>query len=138
MPRGDPSTGTTTGSPAATSSPCCGRPEGPCGDSPGPGGRGLSPALSGRDAPIAIRPAHLDEAIEERRAAAHIRQGGGRRAVDVRPARDVLVPVDPGGDGDARPDGAGQGDPRPESPAIVEDLGPVAVAQAAACRIFLG
>src|SRR5262249_55472318 len=85
-----------------------------------------------------VRAANLDEVIEECRSAPHIRQRGGRGAVDVRAAGDELVPVDPGGDGDAWPHASGQGDPRPEAPAIVEDVGPVAVAQAAARGILVG
>src|SRR5208282_6752379 len=65
----------------------------------------------------------------------HIRQRRGGRAVDIRPARGQLVPVDAGRDRDAGADTAGQGDAGLERAAVIEDVRPLAVAQAAGLGI---
>ena len=54
------------------------------------------------------------------------------------PARGELVPVDAGGDGHAGPDAAGQGDAGLEPAAVVVDLGPLAVGQAARSGVLGG
>src|SRR5262249_43668639 len=81
---------------------------------------------------------NLDEVVEECRPTAHVGERGRRGAVDVGAAGHELVPVDPGGHRDARPDAPLQRHPGPEAPAVVVDLGPVAGAEPAARGVLIG
>src|SRR5690348_15419148 len=85
---------------------------------------------------LAVEGPDLDEVVEEGRPAAHVGEGGGSGAVDVGRAGAELVPVDAGRDGEPGPDGVGQGDAGPEGAAIVVDLGPMALGEAATLGVL--